>query len=96
MWVPWQSREGPEYAASLEKARQQADDLDRLEQNLTACRFALKRDPQGLSHAFLEERDDLRVFSTTDIAAGYEMVVFFEILAAYSIELKWIELRHLA
>lgn len=93
MWNPWKAHEGPEWRESLEQARSLG--WRRFDDNLFAARFALKRDPKGLSHAFLEDRDDLRVLLTSDPAMGYEMVVFFRLVAEYELELKWIEIREI-
>ena len=94
--MPWTLREGPEYAGSLEAARQAVVDRQRFTDNLNAARFALQRDPWGNSYPFLDEREQLRVFMTKDPSGGYELVVFFEILREQLCELKWVEVRRLA
>lgn len=95
MWVPWKLTEGPEYAESLEAARERSGDSKRFDDHLNVMRYALKRDPEGSSYPFLEQDDRLRVLMTHDPNAGYELVIFFEIIREYHCELKWVEIRPL-
>lgn len=95
MWVPWTLAEGPDFNRTLQEARARSGNLERFDANLVAARFALKRDPRGYSTAFLEERDDLRVFMTEDPASDYRLVIFFKVMGEYALQLEWAELQDL-
>lgn len=79
----WELRDGPEWSQSVGEAEQAVEaagsELDRFAANLDASRAALENDPHAFSQPFLGNRDDVRVFTTKDEAAGYRLVVFFRI-----------------
>jgi hypothetical protein len=82
----WTLTEGPEWADSLEEA-EVADGY--FERNLETMRLSLGYDPYFETATFMDDRE-LRVWSTTDFAAGYRLVVFLEIFPERrTCELKW-------
>ena len=79
------------YGEAWASTRAAADpDDDYFERNLDAMRLALEAGPYAYSQPFLTDRDDMRVFATTDAAAGYRLVVFFRVDGAKCI-LEWID-----
>lgn len=89
---PWKLRPGPEWQSSLDGA----DPHDAyFRANIDVARDALATNPWAYSHAFLEARDALRIYQTSDRAAGYNVVIFIEIdRTTTTVELKWVELEH--
>jgi hypothetical protein len=91
---PWGLRYGPEWEASLAAADQHDGYF---EENLAVAEDALRTNPRGYyARGFLDDNDDVRVFTTKDRAAGYRVVIFFEIdQPAMQLELHWIDVEPL-
>lgn len=89
----WRLVPGPEWEQSVRDAD---PDDGYFEDNLRTTRDVLAYDPFYLSRPFLGERDDARVFTTKDVAAGYRLVVFFKVRSGeQTVELGWVVLEQL-
>jgi hypothetical protein len=89
---PWRLRYGTEWSAS-ETAADPHDGY--FAQNLAVARDALQTNPFAYSTPFLDERDDLRLWQTSDKAAGYNVIIACAIdRPSMTVELKWVELEH--
>lgn len=89
----WRLTEGPEWGESV----RETDPGDAwFERNLEAARQALELDPYTYSRPFLGDRDEQRVFTTRDVAAGYRVVLFFRVWPPKrTCELGWVEVEAL-
>lgn len=88
----WGLEEGPEWEGSV-RAADPGDGY--FQDNVQALKDLLQHDPHAYSHGYLEERGDLRVAMTRDVAAGYRAILFFKIEKRV-VTLLWIELEPLA
>jgi hypothetical protein len=85
----WRVVYGPEWQRSVDEA----DPRDGyFEDDLDAVEDALGLNPLRYSFPFLDEQDDMRIFTTRDEAAGYRVIVFCRVdRAMKSVELCWVE-----
>ncbi|MCW2994064.1 MAG: hypothetical protein JWQ18_1559 [Conexibacter sp.] len=88
----WQIAYGPEWHQSVSTA----DPGDGyFEDDMEACHDALGLAPFTYSHQFLD-RDDVRIFTTSDELAGYRVVVFLRIEREVTrVTLEWVMLEPL-
>jgi hypothetical protein len=91
----WRVVRGPEWAASVAEA-DPGDDYFR--RNLEAIELVLSVRPFGPgTGSFIEDQDeDIRLYTTSDVAAGYRVVTLFRVNRdARTVELGWVTLESL-